>query len=114
MALDHLSPDDLEVVRQCLLATVGGPFLPDWEFQTLMGLTRAEITDIATSWPSDERQFVAVNNALNNLLGYPHKQHNEWTQYISVNPTEVAQVLARWRGEERDEHWRTGWPSRLL
>ena len=29
--LDRLSPEDLEVVRECLAAAVRGPFFSDWE-----------------------------------------------------------------------------------
>lgn len=29
--LDRLSPEDLEVVRECLTAAVRGPFIPDWD-----------------------------------------------------------------------------------
>ena len=49
-----------------------------------------------------ERQDLAVNNALNNLLGYPHGKESSWSEFISADPTEVADVLARWRGDDPD------------
>ena len=37
MALDRLSANDVEVVRECLLAAVRGPFFPDWGIPNLDG-----------------------------------------------------------------------------
>ncbi len=50
--LDRLSDRDVEIVRQCLAAAVRGPFFPDWEFGTLMGLTRDEVQDVLLTWPA--------------------------------------------------------------
>ena len=82
-----LDDDDLEVIAGCLAATVNGPFFPEWEFHTLFGLVRSEVAEVAAAWPSLPRltpdwcaspeafQRKAVNNAVNNLLGYPHGHH---------------------------------------
>ena len=37
MALDRLSANDVEVVRECLLVAVRGPFFPDWGIPNLDG-----------------------------------------------------------------------------
>jgi hypothetical protein len=102
-ALDRLSASDVEIVRQCLAATVAGPFFPDWEFHILFGLERDEVAELLDRWPdpaNPEDQDLAVNNALSWLLGYPHGQEQAWSEFISAPPSEVAAVLTRWRGDD--------------
>lgn len=92
--------DDAEVIRQCLWAAVDGPFFPDWEFHALFGLDRTEVRRIAEHWPDwvdEHEQNLAINNALNNLLGYPHDQWDVWHDYISPIAAEVQHVFARFR-----------------
>lgn len=48
-------------------------------------------------WDDLKAQSVAINNSLNNLLGYPHKKWALWPQYISASPEEVDAVFKRWR-----------------
>src|SRR5271154_1760450 len=76
MDLDSLSDLDKGIVGQALRAAANGPFFPDWEFHTLFGLERDRVREIADAWPKQvappEEMTVAVNNSLNNLLGYPH------------------------------------------
>ncbi|MGW4097185.1 hypothetical protein [Mycobacterium sp. NPDC004974] len=97
--------DDSEVIRQCLWAAVDGPFFPDWVFHTLIGLDRNEVRRIAESWPDwedEDEQNLAINNALNNLLGYPHNRWDVWHDYISATGPELCGVYARFRGEPLD------------
>ena len=72
---------------QGLHAAADGPFFPDGEFHTLFGLDRSEVRKIADEWPkcsaSAEDVTTAVNNSLNNLLGYPHSEDAVWPQWIS-------------------------------
>jgi hypothetical protein len=96
---------DSEVIRQCLVAAADGPFFPDWEFHTLLGFERDEIRRIAQRWPDWDdalEQADAVNNVLNNLLGYPHGRSDVWHNYIAPTSAEVARTYARWRGEDLD------------
>lgn len=104
----HLDDREVDIVGQCLKAVAHGPFLIDagsndpWsEFQILIGLTPKEFTDIADRWPDidlgDKDVQLAVNNAMNNLLGYPHRCETEWPRFIAVPPAEVARVLDKWR-----------------
>jgi hypothetical protein len=73
--LADLDDREREVVRECLRAAVNGPFFPDWEFETLFGLDREEVRRVLLSWPTlneaDETVVPAINNSMNNLLGYP-------------------------------------------
>jgi hypothetical protein len=100
--LDRLSANDVEVVRECLTAAVRGPFFPDWEFPILFGPEREDVAAVLERWPDPtcpEDQDVAVTNALNWLLSYPHEQWEAWSDFISVAPRDVVPVLARWTGE---------------
>lgn len=103
MSLKNLDSQEREVVRECLRASVQGPFFPEWEFQTIFGLTRDEVRAIFYAWPqlneSDESVVRAINNSFNNLLGYPARNKQElWQNYISVSPIELARIFDKWKG----------------
>jgi hypothetical protein len=74
--LDALSAEEREVIRRALDAAVNGPFFPDWEFSTLFGVARAEAAASLARFPDlkadTETDYLAVHNAIANLLGYPH------------------------------------------
>jgi len=80
MSLQTLTDNERRVVFECLRAAVDGPFFPDWEFHTLFGLHRQEVARIVAALPniddSDESVSLAINNAMGNLLGYPHKNES--------------------------------------
>jgi hypothetical protein len=92
------------VVRECLRATVEGPFFPDSEFETIFfGLTREDVRQVLLSWPalneSDDSVVRAINNSFNNLLGYPAKnKHAAWPKFISVTGMELARIFDKWKG----------------
>jgi hypothetical protein len=106
MDLDTLSDVDKLILGQALRAAVDGPFFPDWEFHTLFGLERCKVRAIADAWPvpdaSPDDVELAVNNSLNNLLGYPHQQDAVWSQWISVDRSQLNKLFNRVRGV-RDE-----------
>ncbi len=115
-AVQRLSAREVEIVRQCLAAAVDGPFFPDWEFATLIGLDRDAVAAVLAAWPTGDdtdTQDLAVNNVLNNLLGYPHEEWEAWRQYITATPAEVAAILVRWRGEEHFHPAARGYFDRL-
>lgn len=99
MSLDHLSDADKALVGRALRAAVDGPFFPEWEFHTLFGLMRSEVRAVADAWPNidltTENVALAVNNSLNNLLGYPHRQDSVWSQWISVDRLKLSELLRR-------------------
>jgi hypothetical protein len=102
--LINLDAREQEVVRECLRAAVEGPFFPDWEFETLFGLAREEVRRVLLSWPTlneaDESTVLAINNSINNLLGYPiGEDQDAWPKFISVNRTELATIFDKWRAK---------------
>jgi len=93
--IDSLNNLELQIIGECLNATGRGPFFPDWEFDTLFGISKQEILEIAHKWPSvdlNEQVENAIINSLNNLLGYPHNKDSEWGKYISES-REFVQTL---------------------
>jgi len=101
MSLDNLKPQEQKVVLECLRASTEGPFFPDQEFSTLFGLSRSEVRAVIDQWPvddrSDEKAALAINNAINNLLGYPHDQEEAWSKYMSGSREEVYAIFEKWR-----------------
>jgi hypothetical protein len=109
MALKDLNELEKAVIMECLKASVDGPFFPEWEFDTIFGLTREEVNEILEALPdvddSMEDVQMAINNSLCNLLGYPHQQEQYWSDYISVPPEEVARILRKWRGRPTESYF---------
>ena len=101
--LRTLTDSERELVRQCLEAAAYGPFFADGEFHTLFGLEREEVVAVLSRWPdiddSDEVARLAVNNSMNNLVGYPHRCEREWPEFIAEPRTEVLRVLRKWRAD---------------
>ena len=102
-----ISQEDQDLIRLALQAAIDGPYFPDWEFHTLIALSRSDVVQILTEWPeatvttpweSDPAlvQGIAVINVLNNLLGYPHGQWTELGTRLGTDEHEVRAVLERW------------------
>jgi hypothetical protein len=102
MDFEKLSETDKAVIGQALRAAADGPFFPDWEFHTLFGLERSDVRATADAWPvaspSAEKLAIAVNNALNNLLGYSHSKDAVWSQWITVDRKQLNELFKRLRG----------------
>jgi len=109
MAKSREFESDSHIIGECLDAAADGPFFPDWEFHTLFGLHKDEVRAIARRWPDvnwwDDDVRLAVNNALNNLIGYPHRAGGAWPDWISVPRDELPAVLARWRGDRPSSYF---------
>ncbi len=110
MSLGDLSEQDRQVVQACLdCVATGEVILHDAEFCTIMGVDPAEFMDVCNAWPdvSENEATVqcSVENAMNNLLGYPHEWHDAWDSKISVSKMEIHRVLSLWRGDRPDSHF---------
>jgi hypothetical protein len=103
MSSKNLKPEEREIIAECLAACVRGPFFDSREeFHTLFGLWPEEVEEITEEWPADNeengRVHRAVNNALNNLLNYPHGCTGDtWSQHISAPPQKVEQIFQKWK-----------------
>ncbi|TWT12769.1 hypothetical protein [Reyranella sp. CPCC 100927] len=97
MATNTLTEHQIEVVRNCLVAAIEGPFFEDWEFHTLIGIDRLELKEILEKWPAtDSRDENAARNVMGNLLGYPHGQDGALLRYVSGGRTEIESVFETW------------------
>jgi hypothetical protein len=102
MPLGDLSERERSVVYECLRASLEGPFFPEWEFTTLFGIARSDLAQVVASWPEIDEQaeavHLAINNSMNNLLGYPHGCERAWPAFLSVPPHEVKRIYVKWCG----------------
>ena len=100
MSLQNLMPDEIKVIGECISASLNGPFFEGESLHTLFGLRHAELEEIALAWPNvnenQENVQLAINNALNNLLGYPHDCWNVWFEFISVPPDQLQKIYEKW------------------
>ena len=101
--MNNYKPTDRQnkIFRECLNAVVNGPFIPTWEFSILIGLQRDEVDCILKEWPridiKDPKVQIAVNNALNNLTGYPINAPEQWDAFLSISKEELYQVYNEWK-----------------
>ena len=95
------SSADYLAYKESLVAAARGPFFPDWEFHSLFGFDRLEFIAIADSFspitPLTGDVALALNGAMNNLIGYPHNKEATWSQWLTVTPAELQAVYFRWR-----------------
>jgi hypothetical protein len=117
MSLTNLTTNEINVIGECIRASVNGPFFEGESLHTLTGLWDAELEEIARSWPdvNEEEQNVqlAINNVLNNLLGYPHDCWDVWFEYVSVPPDELRTIYAKWLDQEDSDRLRRAFFDRL-
>lgn len=94
-----LSDDEIALVRECLRAAVEGPFFPEWEFETLIGVDRVIVARVYTTWPDisvEPAEFsCAVLGSLNNLLRYPHGKSDKLKHYITSGIENIQPTLDR-------------------
>ena len=103
MTLNNLTDAETEVVFDCLRCVAAGDvILDDWEFHILFGITFDRLEEIVRRLPdideSDEDVQLAINNSLNNLLGYPHGRDARFLARVVVPRQEVARIFCKWRG----------------
>ena len=95
---------DIQVFKESLIAAAHGPFFPEWEFHSLFGLDRDRVASIADSFspatPLKGDVALALNNAMGNLLGYPHDQESAWPRWLSVTPEELQVIFLRRRASD--------------
>lgn len=98
-----LTQRQIQIIGECLAAAAYGPFFPDGEFESVFGLSRAQVAEIADQWPvaigSQENLDLAIHASFNNLTGYPIKKVNmeHWEDYISTDREGLINVFNTWR-----------------
>jgi len=79
-----------------------------------MGFTRNDLRALTARWPNVDDEVlldVAISNVVANLIGYPRGLPNEWRRYIDAEPSDLADLVGRWRAgaystpKELSVHW---------
>jgi hypothetical protein len=95
--ISTLSDREKQIVLECLFAAEQEEFFPEWEFETLFGMTRSQLAGVRKNWPKvDTTQpdvGAAIVSSMNHLLGYPHAQDGRWEKYISVQSDAVQSIM---------------------
>jgi hypothetical protein len=83
------------IYRDCLRVMCDGPFVEDWEFQTLMGVSRDEMRCVHDNWkePPTDTDLSIVRDALNTLIGYPHGRMQKVEAMMGVTIGELRTAL---------------------
>lgn len=107
MTLNNLTDAETEVVFDGLRCVAAGDvILNNGEFRILFGITFDRLEDSVRRLPdideSDQDVQLAINNALNNLLGYPHGRDARFLAHVVVPRQEVARIFWKWRGEQKE------------
>lgn len=94
-----LTEKEKDTIKECLEATVNGPFFDEWEFQTLFGINRSQVNDVLSKWPKldleNEDDYYVIRQSLAQLIGYPHRKEKKWSEFISKSPSEVRILFER-------------------
>jgi hypothetical protein len=128
MSTEFAASEQAAVLGRCLRIAVEGSYFPDWEFHTLMGLSRDVMRSVEEAWPEApldvpegfesgaETQLVAVNNAANHLVGgYPHGVSKDALERdLGCSVGDVIRALAAWRGEVDIDPSGKGYFDRLM
>jgi len=90
-----------------LLAICSGNYVPELEFETLLGVKIKEAKLIANNYPDldeyDEEpegnndSWLFINNTFANLLGYPHGRETELLKEVSASTTQINDIYEKWR-----------------
>ena len=103
MKLENLTEEETSVVKACMDCVAGGKvILHDFEFQTVMGVDVDEFLAIVNAWPDidekNENIRMAINNSINNLLGYHHGMRKRWHEVMPISLEEISRVFRKWKG----------------
>jgi len=96
---DQLTPRDVAIIGDALRLAADGPLFPDWEFQTLFGIERDDVRDVATRWPNvdvkDDIVQLAVLGSLNLFVGYPHGYDELLEKTLGVDTQFIRELFGR-------------------
>lgn len=99
MNLNSLSKNDLEVIKNCLTFSEDERVFPEWEFETLFGISRELFSAISREWPAvdleNQNVEIAIIGCLNNILGYLNMSDKDWKKNFSFNHDELLKILRK-------------------
>ena len=101
MAFKKLSDNDKQIVLQCLNVTLNVNFFGD-EFHTRLGIEPEDLAQVISAYPdiddSDDNsnETLAINNCLNEVSRGISFSDREWTEWFTINRSEVDEVYRKW------------------
>jgi hypothetical protein len=103
MSYQDLTKNEQEIVKQCMVAILEGPFIPDWELPIRAGITRSDLRVVIAAWPelddSDDHSVVtyAIKNSMNEICHGVRITPDEWQMWFTVSKDEVKQTFSKAR-----------------
>ncbi|MCW3052531.1 MAG: hypothetical protein JWN14_1701 [Chthonomonadales bacterium] len=88
MRLMDLSLSERDIALQCLNFLSASNFFEGGDFETRLGMTRAELATVMSKWPhlndneSDHLDWTAINNAFNEVCNGIRFTHEEWQYWF--------------------------------
>lgn len=92
---------DWATINKIVAAAANGPFFDDGEFDTLFGVSREYMREVAQAWPAPNDQnhnlVVAINNAFLHLITYPHGKEALLKPLVGLSSEELGHLYATWK-----------------
>jgi hypothetical protein len=101
VSLAKLSDSEREIIFQSLNAILKGRFL-EGELHSRLGIEPEELEMVVATYPnvddSDDNSnaALAINNCLNEVCHGLRLSDREWSQWCTVNKSEVEEVYQKW------------------
>lgn len=105
MDLRKLSLDEQQTILNCMKFIAKNQFIEDWEFETRLGLSRASLARIISTWPEINTEsensdvFFAINGSLNEVCHGIDIPEVQWRDHFYKTKEEVRKILAKWQSQ---------------
>ncbi len=99
MALEQLTPEERQIVHECLIAASVGP----WRGQLVRMESSDPVADtVLESWPSFDESEERVRGVKALLMSLVSEPGDAWPLWISAVPEEVEAIVHKWGGPLRN------------
>lgn len=98
----RLGDPQKKIVRECLVAILEGPFIPEWELHARVGLDREGLRSIIEKWPEldDAEQnspaHLAINNCMNEVCHDIRFSVHEWKNWFTASRETIQSIYRKW------------------
>jgi hypothetical protein len=102
MAFENLTEAEKRVVLECLAAILEGPYINDLEFESRLGLRRAELNQVIAAWPNlddsadDSVVTLAINNCLNEVCNGIDIPLSDWSKFFRFPKADIERTYENW------------------
>jgi hypothetical protein len=96
-----ISAEDWAKIGRIVEVAANGPFFDDGEFETLFGVTREFVREMAAAWPevdvSDQNTLVGINNSILHIVTYPHGKRERLPSLIGLSVEQISTLFKVFR-----------------